>query len=498
MRTKFTALLTVLALISSVFFGLSSALAADSKYAITADAEVQAQIDAFAAIKKMFDDSAPLADIKAKYEEKFKTQVAAIDATIAEGNPKINDNVLFFLDAAVKGDMNAAQAKQAVDKGLQWYFYFLTKSMFSKQVRPALEAKDTAKAKVELEKAIQIYEQVLEPTVVKRDAKFKTKMQDELATVVIPSLQKDVAAGDLDNYKLHYQMYDKTLIKMFSYAALTYAEVSPTKPVADQPAAMTEGYFFFSSVYSYLKGGSAADADYILKAFATGKASELDLAKIKTAMNRAMIGKVREYVLKAADYASQGKSIEAQVYAMEGNMFLAAQEVFISEKLGADAYTAAVLNGVQFAKAIAANDVKTAQAHTFQVMKTLAKLNGLSFIIGTKSVEVNGVKNTITNASFANAKTNRTLVPTRYAELLGATVTFQPTTKKIVINYNGTTTELLPNEAAVTVNGEVNAEKKLDQPVVALKGVSYIPMRAVANLIGYEAFYAKGEVLIVK
>lgn len=493
MRKSLALLLSTILILSTVLFTASAS--AESIFKITPDAGVTAQIQAFTDIKAMFTATPVLADIKAKYVKDFQASVKAIDASIKAGDPKIDEQISFILDNAIKGDLNAGQAKQAIDKGLQWYFYFLTKDLINKQAKPALVAGDAVKAKVELEKAIQIYEGVLQPTVVKRDTKFKTTMQNLLDTVVIPELLKDVENKDVLSYDLHRQMYDKTLIKMFSYATITYADSIPTKAAADQPAAMTEAYFFFMSVYSYLKGGSVTDADYIKNTFASGKVENLDAVKIKQAFVHTLTGKFTEYALKAVEKVEAKDNAGAQVQAMEGNMFLAAQEIFITDKLGAEAYKQAVEQGTLFAKAIAADNVKDAQKYSFNVLQFISKLEGLSFKVGTSKALVNGEEKLVATASYINAKTNRTLVPTRYAELLGAKVIYHAATKTVELQKDGKSIVLTIGKDTVTVNGELS-EKKLDQPLVLKPGVTYLPLRAVAELLGYKAFYQKGEVII--
>ena len=176
-------LIVSLVLIISLLATTSVALAAESKFGVTADAAIADQIETFNALKQQFTDNKPLVDIQKTYNENIQKHVQAIDATLAADAPKIDESITFVLDNAVKGALNAGQAKQAVDKGLQWYFYLLLKDLINKQAKPALEAGDKATAKVALNKAIAIYESVLEPTVVKRDAKFNTLMAEALVCI---------------------------------------------------------------------------------------------------------------------------------------------------------------------------------------------------------------------------------------------------------------------------------------------------------------------------
>ena len=319
---------------------------------LTEDAELAARIKAFADIKALFTDDTDLTAVQAFYNKEFQAETQRIDATIKAEDPKIDENISFVLDNAIKGELNVGQAKQAIDKGLQWYFYFAIRDLINNKVRPALTNEDFATAKVEFDKVVQIYEGIIQGTVVKRDNTFSLDMVGILKGT-IEQLIKDIENKNADDFNVHRQVLDKTIIKTFVLATYTYATNIPTKPVEDHPAALSEGYFFFLSVYTYLKGGSPEDADYILNAFGSGDASQIDKDKIQAALQRTMNGKVSEYVTKAFDKLSAGDLAGARGYAMEGNMFLSTQEVFFSK----EDFAAALDYAQQFADAIDKSDV---------------------------------------------------------------------------------------------------------------------------------------------
>ncbi|HEY0827964.1 MAG TPA: copper amine oxidase N-terminal domain-containing protein [Bacilli bacterium] len=504
MRRILSIILSLSLISASLTFLVSSATAAEpvNQFNITVDAAIEGQIKAFAEIKAMFDtkDPAPvLADIKAKYIEKFQAGAKALDVFIKAGDPKIDETIIATLDLAIEGKLNLGQAKQAIDKGLQWYFYFLIKDIINKKAKPAMESGDTATAKVELEKAIQIYAGVLQATAAKRDSKFKTTTQDLLDTVVIPALQADVTKKDVLGFNLHRQMLDKTLIKVFILATLTYAETIPTKPVADQPAAVTEGYFFYMSVYSYLKGGSAVDADYIKNAYGSGDPSKINLEAIKLAVTRAIIGKVSEYGNAAIAKMAAGDLPAAQVYAMEGNMFVAAGETFIKEKYGELAYTLATAQGTQFLETVAAGDITAAKLQVFGTVKLISGINGVNFKINSKTLTVNGVPQTVEELAYITPATSRTLVSAKFlSESLGAEVKWIAASRTVVISKDGVIAELAVGSTTVKQNGQVFEGLTLDQPVVIKNQRSFIPLKAVADLLGFKVFYNNGEIVIVK
>ncbi len=477
----------------------TSAFADDAANAtLQINTDAAAQTKAFAEIKQMFADKKPMAEIRAKYAADFENGVKAIDTAIAADNPKINDSIKLVLENAVDetpsiGQLHYAQAQQAVDKGLQWYFYMLLKDFINKQAKPAIVAGDKAAATTALEKAQLIYTSAIDPTTVKRDNKFKTTMSDLLNNTVFPALKQDVEKMDVNAFDLHRQMLDKTIIKMYTLATLTYAESIPTKADADKPAAMTEGYFFYMSVYPYLKGGSAKDADYVYGVFASGDASKVNTARISKALQRTLTAKVSEYGNQVLVKLAAGEQNSANVYAMEGAMFLAAHETFLGS-----AYAEVYADMQQLVEAGAKGDAKAVSAELFAVASALSKLDGISFHVGKQEVTVAGKVEATDRAAFIHKTSNRTLVPTTFLEKLGFTVAYDGAAKAITLSKDGDTYVLTQGKDTVVKNGETVTDKKLDQPVVTVNGITYLPIRAIAELSGNHVYYTKGQIVIIK
>jgi hypothetical protein len=138
---------------------------------------------------------------------------------------------------------------------------------------------------------------------------------------------------------------------------------------AELPKEMTEGYFLFLPVYTYLKGGSAADADAVKDAFASGDGSKVVPARIKAALIACNNGKVKEYLETAQQEMKDGKKDESRVHAMEAVMFLSAQETF----LGAD-YAKVAPAGEAFLKAVDDGKTEDAKKQADTILAALSKL----------------------------------------------------------------------------------------------------------------------------
>ncbi|NRF90063.1 copper amine oxidase N-terminal domain-containing protein [Paenibacillus frigoriresistens] len=491
---KFLAIALSVSLALSSVVTVTSVAFAESKYQITEDQTIAASIKSFTDIKALFTDKTVLADVQKLYIDKFQTEVKRIDTTIKADDPKIDANITLVLDSAIKGDLKVDQAKQAIDKGLQWYYFLAVRDLVNNQVRPALTKGDTAGAKAAFDKVVQIYEAVLEPNVVKRDAKYSLNMVALLKTT-IELMQKDIKENNLNEFNVHRQFLDKTLIKNYTLATFTYAESMATKAPADQPAAMTEAYFLYMPVYTYLRGGSIADANFVKDAFASGDVSKVKKEEIQNALHRTMIGKVSEYVNQVFTKLEAGDLQGARGYVAEANMFLASQEVF----LGKEKYAAAVEVATKFSNAVDKSDIAGAKEYGFQLLKFQVGKDGSSLKISSKDYQVDGAAFTAENAPFINAESGRTLVPVRViAQAIQAQVEWVDATKTVVITKDGKKTEITLGSDQVVENGKVNEKVKLDQPVIIENGSSFIPLRAVAELFSKRVFYQNGEIIILR
>ncbi|WP_127580364.1 stalk domain-containing protein [Paenibacillus koleovorans] len=489
---RFMQLLLSLSLVLSSLFVFVSAAGAESKFKITEDPVIAERVKAFADIKAMFTDKPDLAAIKKFYVEKFQTEVKRVEAVIKADDPKIDASIMLVVDSAIKGDLPAGSAKQAIDKGLQWYFYFALRDLISTVVRPAMTSGDLAAATKGFDKVIQLYEGVLLSTVEKRDLKYSIDMVSTLKGN-LEQLQADIAGGKTDDFNAHRQILDKTLIKTYALATYTYAESIPTKAPADLPAAITEGYFLYMPVYTYLRGGGTAEANLILNAFANADMTKLNKQTIGDALQLTMVGKVNEYFKQVSTKLEAGDLPGARGYVMEGLMFLSTQEVFF----GPDKYKAILTLAEQFIQAVDNKNLAEAERIGFQLLTYNAEKEGIQLKLNSVDYKVDGKAAVAENAPFLSLETSRTLAPVRLiAEALKAVVSYDDATQTVKIAKDGKTTELVVGSADVIQDGIVNDKVKLDQPVLIQNGSSFIPLRAITELFGKRVFYYDGSIIV--
>ncbi|MFC5647746.1 stalk domain-containing protein [Paenibacillus solisilvae] len=490
---KSVSVLLTISMLAAAFFTFAvTAFADDLPSKPTVNQDVAPQLKAFADLKQQFADKKPIADIKAAYIASFEKNVLAIDSSIKAGDPLVNENIRFVLDQAVAGTLSYQQAEQAVDKGLQFYFFFIIKNLLNTGAKTALTAGDQATAQAFVDKAALVYTSALEATVQATDDHF-TISQKAVFDQVLPLFKDDIAKKDLVQFNVHRQLIDKTLIKVFALAALSYAQKISALPAAEQPAAVIAGYFTYQSVYGYLRGGDAVDADIVNKAFASGDVKKINAAAIKRAITRCFVAKVSAYSIEVTEKI--GKKDLAGAAATGGELvgFFAANEPFLGEN-----YKEAQALNPQILTASAAGDTAAIKLLTNKMAEYLVQLDGITFKPGTKAVTVNGANQTVAAAAFVQKSTFRTLVPTRYLELLGYTVNYVAATKTAVVSKDGITLELAIGANTVVKNGEVIKDFKLDQPVVVKDKATFLPLRAIAELSGNHAYYYNGQVIVIK
>ncbi len=482
------------ALLFSMIAGTASAAAT---FELTADTSVQVEeLKAYTDLLAMFTATpVDLAAIKAAYELKMKAKVTAV-------NEDIDTNINFTLNAAIDGKLSAGQAKQAIDKGLQWYFYAVISNLTKGTANEALAAKDLPAAKIALEQAIELYQGSLQSTAQKRDNYYKdygVMTQDLIDTVAIPGMRAAVEAGDALAFNVNRQILDKTLIKVFALAAMKYAVSAPLADAEKAKIEMTEGYFFFMPIFNSLKGGSATDATFIADAFGSGDVSKLKEAEINAAFAAAIIGKISGYFNTTIDKDMAGGNLDkAQEHAMEGNMFLVALEVIIKKQLGADVYAAVSADATKYYNAVKANDATAAKLHSFHILKVIAKLNGVHTVVGSNELSVNGATTTAGTNSYINPSTDRTLVPVRFiTEAVGATIAWDQATQTATVTQDGMEIKLVVGQTTIVKDG-VTLETVLDQPMLLRDDYNFIPLRAITEVLGYKVFYLDGEIIIVK
>jgi hypothetical protein len=480
----------------ALFLTAAVGTAGAATFTLTSDTSVQlAELETYKELLALFpaNGTTDIAAVIKKYEETIQDEIIALD-------PTIDENISMTLKLGLEGKLSVGQAKQAVDKGLQWYYYAQITSLTKGKAKTALVAGDTATAKIALEQAIELYQGVLQSTAMKRDDYYGTLIQDQLDVVIIPGLLKAVEDGDVQTYNETRQMLDKSLIKIFALAAMKYAVSAPQADAEKAKVEMTEGYFFFNPIYNSLKGGSAADAEYIYNTFKSADVSKLDTALIKKAFTRAIHGKISGYVQKTIDVdLAKGDLATAGEHAMEGNMFLSAEETLIKEALGEEALNAVLATAKQYYDAVKANDVQAAKKHSFEILKVLSKLDGIQLTVGSKALLVNGEEKTVEAAAYINSDTDRTLVPVRFVtEAVGATIDWNTDTNTVTITHGNTEVQLVSGQSTITKNGAVLADVQLDQPMVMKDNYNYIPVRAVSEVLGYKVFYQNGEIVVIK
>jgi N-acetylmuramoyl-L-alanine amidase len=115
----------------------------------------------------------------------------------------------------------------------------------------------------------------------------------------------------------------------------------------------------------------------------------------------------------------------------------------------------------------------------------------LAFRIGSKSVWNNSSCGKLATEPFIEKGSGSTMVPWRYiSEELGFTVGYDPKTKKITAQKNGTSIVMTVGQKSATVNGK---QTQMTAPPTVVSGTTFVPLRFVGDSIGAKVGWLSGS-----
>lgn len=137
---------------------------------------------------------------------------------------------------------------------------------------------------------------------------------------------------------------------------------------------------------------------------------------------------------------------------------------------------------------------------TIQAPATSEKNGGIALRVGSKKALVNGKVSAIdNNGSSPYILNKKTMVPLRFtSEKMGASVSWTNNNKPVTIRYGTSIVTLTAGSRTikVTQNGK-SVQKTLDQAPVLKNGRIYVPLRAVAENLGFKVSYDNDSRVIV-
>lgn len=252
------------------------------------------------------------------YHDSIKELAQARDG---ERNETTEQQISAAIEAASTGQLDVETAKQVVDKLMQKVLYHSVNAKL-KDAGDNLAQPD--KAKKAMSEAKALYKPVLETTVSKRDAAFKTSMADVINGAFAEADKAVDSKSSLD-FNLAKQVIDKTMMKAFYLAVgakdagyaykIEKAVKEGKKPKAEQ----AEGWAFYQSLYKYISGSAKEEADFINKQFdLTNDAKNINADAVNAALVRGL-GKVALGEYKESE-ENWGKE-KAVITSIEGALF---------------------------------------------------------------------------------------------------------------------------------------------------------------------------------
>lgn len=436
-----------------------------------------------------------LNQVRQAYETSFRAAVKARKA-------QIDEEISIVLNASLQGQATVGQVKQALDKGLQWFFYEEINALVS-QAATALQNGDTAAAKAALTRAETLFDGTIYVTAGKRDQNFGTLTQNVLKNIALPGLKQAIDKRDTTEFGVFRQYFQKTMMKVFVLGTMRYgAIVEQDYKNGDTDAVKThtvEGYFFFMPIHQYFSTGSAEAADAIRAAFGSGDGSKVKKADIDRWLARAIAGKINAYANATLDTdLAKGDLSRAKIHAAEGNAFLSQLEVIVKERLGASAYAELEKLAEQYYSAVAANNAAEARARAHAILSRVADIVGIRMTVGASGLSVDG-KNVSSSdiASYVDLSSGRTLASVRLvSEALGATVDWNAQTGQATVKKNNKSVVFTLGNRDIIVDGKKLENVSLDQPPVLRDNRVYIPLRAAAEQLDGKVFWHDGNIII--
>ncbi len=107
--------------------------------------------------------------------------------------------------------------------------------------------------------------------------------------------------------------------------------------------------------------------------------------------------------------------------------------------------------------------------------------------VGSKTALVNEKKEKMDVAPFIDKRSNRTLVPVRFVvEFLGGNVSWNRSTRTVTVIADGKTVKIPIGSEVAFVNGQ---PYKLDQPAIILNNRTFVPLRFIAEALGFKVIW---------
>ncbi|MBM7701278.1 hypothetical protein [Metabacillus iocasae] len=349
--------------------------------ATTEQATAAEEIKAFQDIKAQTEKSkegqeVDWEQVSTLYNDHLKTAVNQL-------NGEYDQAIEAAISGGQSGELEALIAHQLIDKTTQAYFYQKQKRLHQ-DVIAALEAKDTDAANASFEELKAVVNDIIVPTAEKRDGYYELTGEASLVENInngLKTQEEALANNDVDSYKIYTQLTDKSVYRSYYLAANSYAEkieaaVKEGKEEIELQNMQAEAWGFLQAIKESLSGGDEAAATRLNELFTLNTTNPADIKadEVNSLFVKAIVGKVKSYHEKAPVELDNGNVTEAQVKALEGNMFLKAIEIQGKEKLGEEKYAETMKQAEAWFNAIAENNKEEAATQSEQILMTLETL----------------------------------------------------------------------------------------------------------------------------
>ncbi|OEF96910.1 hypothetical protein BHF71_04060 [Vulcanibacillus modesticaldus] len=304
---------------------------------------------------------------------------AELQASIQEINDELNTVILAAIEAGKTGQMDANIARQIIDKTTQSYFYQKQKALH-KLVVQAMEQGSTDEAVSTFGEIKYLAKNIFIPTATKRDGYYQIDMVSQIENGL--NLQeKALSEGNVDDYSVYKQITDKTIYRSYYLAANSYAEkiekaAKEGEDKEELQAEQAEGWGFLQAIKGSLAGGdeeAAKNLDRIFDLSVTDPTT-INANEVNDLFTKAILAKIKGYYAKAPKALEEGNITKAKETAMEGNVFLKAIEIDLTNKLGSEKASEVFTSAEKWFEAISNQDIEAVELYGSEVLEILNQL----------------------------------------------------------------------------------------------------------------------------
>ncbi len=426
-----------------------------------------------------------------------------LQETVVKRSETIDRLFIELIQGGSEGKYSGLEVREALKQTLNWFFFEEIHALIGQVTRTRLMEGEHTAAREALQQGVHLYLKTLAKTADAMDEQYKTQTKATTESVLIPSLMQAADQDQPVSYSMYSSMMHRTLLKVFILSSMNHAEQMQLNAKAGQMVEANAHKAGLSILYKSIAKELGMDVDAKLNEIQVALEQDSQWPQfhsmMKTHLPKVINRKVTSLLNQAFD-SDKAKNDQGSVLELTSDAIslAGALEIWLrNEQTEQDAQyvrlqglAEAVLNSVHH------GHIEKGKAAAFDLLAHTSKLSGVYFKVGDRELNLKGTQISMPQAaSYIDHASNRTMVSIRLiADVLGAKVTYDASKQQIQIQDHDIHMILHIDSPDVWVNGRIR--HKLPQKLALRKGRSYIPLHAIAPLLGCQMFWYNGHIVI--